>query len=297
MTPTQAKVFDRLLAVGTERPTMPADLASELEAFLIKHTTTPLGHWTESRLWLSKSRIETALRCEGQLVAEAANPTEQKLHAPTAVGIVAHKAIQIAHTHPGHPIGEYVDSAIRASQAEDAFHMFWNDADIAVQSDLIGQMVSKTTSFLDSFPSLDPQWTPRFEESIQAKLGKLVLGARPDFMLGRPRSDLRQTMFLADMKTGALNDGHFNEAMYYALVATLRFGVAPFRSVVYSLASGEWTEPDVTAELLWESAQRVVAAVETLTDVLTDRRPALLSADRWCMWCPAKDTCPANLAQ
>ena len=162
-----------------------------------------------------------------------------------------------------------------------------------MRSDLTGQMVSKTTSFLDSFPPLDQQWTPRFEESIQAKLGKVVLGARPDFMLGRPRSDLRQTMFLADMKTGALNDGHFDEAMYYALVATLRFGVAPFRSVVYSLASGEWSEPDVTAALLWHAAQRVVSAVETLTDVLTDRRPALLSAGRWCTWCPAKDTCPA----
>jgi hypothetical protein len=294
LTPTQFRIFDQLLSVGTERPVMPVTLAHELAEMIEERTTPSLRNWTETRMWLSKSRLETALRCEGQLVADANAPRTSSLHPATAVGIVAHRAIQMAHTHPGRPIGTYVDSALRASHAEDAFAEFWSAADMAVQSDLVGQMVSRVTSFLDSFPPLDPVWTPRFEESIQSKIGRLLLAAKPDFTLGRPRPDLRQTMFLADMKTGSINDAHFDEAMFYALVATLRFGVAPYRSVVYSLASGEWTDPDVTPERLWAAAERVVAAVESITDVLTDRRPPLLTSGRWCTWCPARDTCPSS---
>jgi len=293
LTPTQARVFDQLLAVGADRPVMPATLATDLVALLTERVTPSLHAWTESRMWLSKSKVETALRCEGQLAADAAAPRTQSLHPATAVGIVTHKAIQLAHTHPNRPVTAYVDLAIRAAQAEESFNNFWNDADVAVQSDLMGQMVSKTTAFLDSFPPLDETWTPRFEESMQAKVGKLVMAARPDFTLGRPRADLRQTMFLADMKTGGLNDSHEDEAMFYALVATLRHGVAPYRSVVYSLASGEWTNPDVTPARLYAAAERVIGAVESITDVLTDRRPPLLSAGRHCTWCPAQATCPA----
>jgi len=296
LNPTQLKVFDQLLCVGMDRPTMPPTLAEDLTTMIEARTATALRRWTESRLWLSKSKVETALRCEGQLVADADGTRSTLLHPATAVGIVAHKAIQFAHTHPNRTVADYVNAAIRAAQAEDAFHEFWDQADLAVQSDLIGQMISKTTSFLDSFPALDETWTPRFEESIQTKIGTLLLAAKPDFTLGRPRPDFKQTMFLADVKTGSINDNHFDEAMFYALVATLRFGVAPYRSVVFSLASGEWTDPDVTPERLYAAAERVIAAVDSVTDVMTDRRPPLLNAGRHCSYCPAKDSCPAFAA-
>jgi hypothetical protein len=296
MTPTQHQVFDHLLAIGTTRPVMPENLVADLTALLLKKTTEPIRNWTESRLWLSKSKIETALRCEGQLVADANEPRPANIHPATVVGIATHKAIQLAHTHPDLPIRSYVEAAIRASLAEPAFNQFWNEADLAVQSDLLGSMVSRTTSFLDSFPPLREDWNPRFEEAIQAKVGSLVLAAKPDFTLGRPVPDLSQTMFLADMKTGSISETHQDEAMFYALVATLRYGVAPFRSVVFSLASGEWTDPDVTPELLFAAAERVIVAVESITDVLTDRRPPLLSPGRWCSWCPARTTCPGALA-
>jgi hypothetical protein len=194
-------------------------------------------------------------------------------------------------------VGEYVEAARVAAMSEESFAQYWESGGIAIQSDLISGAVSKTTIFLDSFPPLATQWTPRFEESFQVRIGKLVLSVKPDFVLGRPRADGRQTMFLADMKTGSLNDEHDAEAMFYALVATLRFGIAPWRSVVFSLASGEWTDPDVTRARLIESAERVIAAAATMGDVLTDIRPPLLSVGRWCSWCPASVTCPAAIAE
>lgn len=295
-TPTQLEVFDQLLAVGAARPTMPADLPAQLRDLIVSSTSEATTLWTEPKLWLSKSKIEAALRCEGQLIADASTERSSLIHPATAVGIVTHKAIQLANTHPNRPVGSYVDAAVKAALTEPAFNEFWNAADMAVQSDLLGQMISKTTSFLDSFPPLSSSWTPRFEESIQAKLGKLVLAAKPDFILGRPRADLTQNMFLADMKTGSLNESHQDEAMYYALVSTLRHGVAPFRSVVYSLASGDWTDPDVTPERLFAAAERVIAAANAVAAVLTDRRQPVLSPGRWCSWCPARQSCPAASA-
>ena len=294
LTPAQAQVFDHLLAYGARRPKMPTSLVGDLTKFISARTTTAVERWTESRLWLSKSKIETALRCEGQLVADASQERSPLLPPATAVGIVTHKAIQLAHTHPKRAIAVYVDAAIRASLQEPGFNQFWNETDMAIQSDLMGAMVSRTTAFLDSFPPLEDGWTPRFEEAMQAQIGKLTLAAKPDFTLGRPKADLTQTMFLADLKTGAINENHADEAMYYALVATLRYGVAPFRSVVFSLSSGEWTEPDVTSEKLYAAAERVCSAVASITDVLTDQRPALLNPGRWCNWCPASASCPES---
>jgi hypothetical protein len=100
-------------------------------------------------------------------------------------------------------------------------------------------------------------------------------------------------MFLCDFKTGSLHDGHDLEAMFYALVSTLRFGTAPYRSTVFSVASGDWTDPDVSPTKLRETAKSVVDAVNRYVDVMLERRPATLTADRWCAWCPARNTCPA----
>jgi len=295
LTPTQLRTFDELLSIGTERPTMPIGLVEELTDKIVSGTQGILSRWTETRLFMSKSGLGTVLRCEGQLIAERSAPPSQGMHAPTAVGIVTHRAISISHTHPGRAVADYVEASLRSSMQDDTFREYWDSCDMGTQSDLLGQMVSKTTLWLDSFPPLSPSWTPRFEEGIQAKLGKLILSARPDFTLGRPRPDGRQTMLLADLKTGGLNDTHFDEAMFYALVATLRFGSAPYRSVVYSLASGDWTEPDVTRSRLLESAERVVMAVRSMVEIMTDVREPLLNAGRWCSWCPASNSCPAAI--
>jgi hypothetical protein len=260
---------------------------------LIKEgTSEALARWTERSLWIGKSQISTVRRCEGQTLAEATAPRRMGLHPSTAVGIVSHRAIQIAHTHPGLPIKAYVDEAVAGARNETAFGEFWEQAGLSGQSDLLTTSISKVAAFLDSWPLLSPAWTPRFEESIQARLGKLTLSTRVDLVIGRPRSNGQQTMLLCDLKSGAIADYHQDEASFYALVATLRNGVPPWRSVVYSLASGEYTDPDVTPARLLDTAAVVVDAVVRYVDVLTEAREPVLTPERYCLWCPAKDTCP-----
>ncbi len=293
LNPSQRHTFDNLLMVGQDRPTMAIGLVEELTEIIADGTRESMERWTEPQFWLSKSSMGTVLRCEGQLVADRSGPGRTSLHPTTAIGIVAHRAIALSHTHPGHLISEYVEAARVAAMSEDSFAAYWNQAGMAGQSDLIGGAISKTTIFLDSFPPLSARWTPRFEESVKTRIGKLVMSAKPDFVLGRARGDGLQTMFLADLKTGSLNDEHFNESMYYALVATLRFRVAPWRSVVFSLASGEWSDPDVTADRLRDAARRVATATSAMVDVLTEYRGPLYNPGRWCTWCPSAATCSA----
>jgi hypothetical protein len=98
-------------------------------------------------------------------------------------------------------------------------------------------------------------------------------------------------MFLTDFKSGSLKEDHDMEGLFYALVATLRHGVAPFRSCVYSLSSGEWTEPDITTERLLACASWVGEQVVKMVEVLTEQRSANLIVSSGCSFCPAKGTC------
>jgi hypothetical protein len=297
LTPGQRRVFDDLLRVGVDRPVMPVDLPERLVSHLESGTEAALARWTENRMWVSKSQITTVLRCEGMSVAYAGDRVESDTVNPTViVGLVAHRAIQITHTHPDLPVQSAVAAALEATLGDERLRQWWGVQSIGLQSDLICQMNSRAVGFLDAFPPLSGGWLPRFEEPVQAKVGRLTLSARPDLILGRPKADNRQTMFLCDFKTGSLGDHHFDEAMFYALVATLRYQSAPYRSTVFSLASGDWSEADVDAERLFAAADQVVDAVCRIVEVLTESRPAVLTPDRWCSWCPAAAACPSSLA-
>ena len=293
LTPAQALTFDRLLELGGTRPVSRPGLAEDLRSYLLEHTSETLAGWTESSMWFGKSMLTSVTRCEGLVVADRARPrTLDSMHPATAAGIVTHRAVQLLYTHPGRSIADQVRSAIDGSiAAEESFAAWWEAASPVEQSDLIVSAEGRTGAFLDSWPALSADWVPRFEQSMQSRAGRLVLGCKPDLTLGRPRADGRQTMLVVDLKSGGLADHHQLEADFYALVTTLRYGVPPFRSVVFSLASGEWTTGEITEERLIETAATVARAVTSTVDVLADKRPAVLTGGTWCRYCPVRTTC------
>lgn len=294
LTPRQMRTLDGLISIGMERPFCPPGLARDLEQRIIAGTAEAVAAWTGKSLYITKSQVLTALRCEGQLAADA-GVTRSSLNAPVAVGIISHRAVQLSYTHPGKAVEEYVRQAvIGARSADQALDEWWAGAGASAQSDMLMQVTSRLVNFIDDWPTLNPAWSPRFEEPIVAKAGRITLSCRADLVIGRPRADLRQTVLLVDMKTGALKDEHRSEAMFYALVATLRYGVAPWRSTIYSLASGEWTEGDVTAEGMYAMADQVIDAICKSVAVLTESRPPILSPGDHCRWCPAKNSCPSS---
>ena len=296
LTPAQRRVFADLFAIGAPRPVAQASLADDLRALLKDRLTPVLAGWTENSLWVGKSQLATVMRCEGQLAADASQPRSKSLPLPTAIGIVVHRAIQLTHTHPGRSCDEYVKAAIQGSRSEQAFEAFWSEAPDHIQSDVIVAAASRLISYLDSIPPLQSSWSPRFEEPISARIGSLVLAAKPDLVLGRPRPDGRQTMLLCDMKSTDLRDYHLEEAHFYALIGTLRYGCPPFRSCVLSLTTMEWTAPDIDASMLYAAAERVIEGTTRIVEVLTESRGASLVPGRHCTWCPSKSTCPSHEA-
>jgi hypothetical protein len=295
LTPRQIKTLNELLAIGVERPFCSPELADRLESYILAGTFEAVSAWTERSLYLTKSQLFTALRCEGQLLSDASNVKAPGLHQATVVGVVAHRAIQLAHTHPGKPVMDYVREALAGARSVDEkIERWWAEASSGQQSDVLSQTHSRVTAFMDDWPPLEEAWSPRFEEPLVAKIGKLTLSSRADLIIGRPRADLRQTLLLVDLKSGALRDGHEDEAMFYALVATLRHRVAPWRSTIYSLAEGSYTEPDVTEERLFAIADKVIEATKSIVETLTESRlPNLLAGDH-CRWCPIQALCPAS---
>lgn len=291
----QRDVFDRLLEVGAERPTCSPTLADDLHVIIEEGTRDALAAWTETSLWISKSQLSTVRRCEGQTITYASEQAPANFSPAAVVGIIAHRAIQLAYTDPDQTLKSYVQWATEAALAdEEKIRRWWENASVGQRSDVTAAAIERVGGFMDTWPPLDERWEPRFEVSLEARIGRLKLAGRVDLMLGRPRPP-RQTMLLCDLKSDSINESHPFEAAFYALLATLRFGVAPFRSVVYSLASGEWTEPaDVTADLLIQTATEVAEAVSRHVALLTGVADPKLTPGRWCSWCPALENCAAG---
>jgi len=207
---------------------------------------------------------------------------------------VAHRAIQICYTHTQQTPDAAVRSALSAVCASDpAAQSWWDEASSAEQSDLLVSATSTLTNFLDDFPPLDPAWTPRFEEPISARVGRLRFSVRADLALGRPRGDARQTMLLVDFKSGSLSETHEHEAMFYALISTLRYGVPPWRSVVFSLADGAFTPPDVSEERLIATADMVSSAATRQVALMMEETEAALTPGSHCRFCPSRLSCPS----
>jgi hypothetical protein len=292
----QQKMCDDLLALGGSRPTAPPDIAARLEDHLNSSLRPILSHWTEKKFWITKGQLLSIHNCEGFVKADFGAPRAHKMFLATAVGQVAHLAIQLSYTHPGLPPETYVKNAITAQLEKKDFQTFWTQAPISVQSDLIITATSKVVGFLDTWPPLRPSWTPRFEETVQAKLESLTMSCRMDLIIGRPKLNNVMSMLLCDLKSGSLSDYHENEADFYALVATLRFRVPPWRSIVFSLASNTYTTPDVTEERLFAAADYVISGVSSLVYVLSDIREPELTPGNYCAWCPARSSCPVSQA-
>lgn len=290
LTVPQRRLLDDLLMVGVPRPVAEPDLAERLRALLTARTAETLRQWRDGRLSFSKSNITALEQCEGLVVARAADPSPRQMAVPTALGVVAHRAIQLASTIDG-PVQQAVEHAIDSAASDPRFHDLYHGLSPWDQVEFTSKAVNHVLSFLDLFPPLEAAWNAQWERRLAVRLDGFDLVGVPDLILGRPRPDFSQTMFVADFKTGGLRPEHELEAMLYAFIATLRNGVPPFRSTVISLADGEWTPPDVTAPGLFDMAERVADAVNRHVELLLERRSPELHGGMWCRWCPNRTSC------
>jgi hypothetical protein len=98
---------------------------------------------------------------------------------------------------------------------------------------------------------------------------------------------------MLDLKTQDAWTEHAEDMRFYALLATLRFGIPPARVATVYLTSGSWQPEDVDDRCLDRAAERVIAGIESAARARSGADP-VLTPGRHCSWCPRARTCPAS---
>jgi PD-(D/E)XK nuclease superfamily protein len=301
LTDVQARTVRDLIS-GGDVPLLPDGLAVELRDDLDRRLAEALSSREDGgnegserpRMWIGKRRLDERDRCEGLFLADLVGECPPFRHtATTASGSLYHKAIEVdLATERRFDPRSVCDHAVhRLVDGEPSFGAYWRSIDPLARSDVLAEAGRRLALFRDTFPPFPRRWAAQPELRMRAELagGRVVLSGTPDLVLGRRRR------LLLDLKSGRARPGHPEELRFYALLALLRTGVAPYRIATVFLDSGTWQAEDVTPEVLHHAADR---AAETVARGVALRRGASprLSPGPQCARCPRREGCPALAA-
>jgi PD-(D/E)XK nuclease superfamily len=299
LTDPQRRTLDRLIGHG-ERPVFDPELPGRL-ADRIRDELAGIA--LEPPIWLGKEKLKDHDRCPGSFEAKlsgAGTVTPFEHGERSATGVLLHAAIEIevgvrdeldAHTLAA-------KAAERLVAREERFAEFW-DRNEALDRDLLLMESARAIElFRASFPplrELRAELTPMTEFRARTELvdGGLVLSGKVDLILGRQaRDDPASRRLVIDLKSAGAHPEYVEDLRFYALLLTLRLGVAPYRVASFFLDSGEWQAEDVTEETLGRAVDRVVGAARAAATIGDGPAPQLTPGP-WCGWCPVAETCPA----
>jgi hypothetical protein len=297
LTGPQRQTLEQLIGTG-DRPVFPTDLAQRLRDRFVD-AVRELD--PEEPLWLGKERLNDATRCEGTFVSKVLGEGPPFEHnASTAAGVLLHKAIEVevGSRDALDPHAVAAVAADRLVDREERFAEFWRERSAPEQDDLLMEVVRKLILFQGSFPPLRElrrELAPATEVGMRAELlgGALVLSGKIDLLLGAPDrlEPARATRLAIDLKSGSAYPEFVEDNRFYGLLLTLRFGVPPYRVASLFLEGGTWQPEDISEEVLFHAADRVIAAARASMALRAGREPSLTPGP-WCSWCPRSATCP-----
>lgn len=296
-TPAHQRLVDDLLAWDAARPVGDPGLRDEL-ATSLADGLAPLADRIPpgERLFLGKTSLGD-LVCDGRYLDR--QDSEFVWSMQVAGGKLAHRAIELDHAvRREAPPDEVVAHAWHELVTDAGGLADWcNGLDRVEASALRHTAEQRLTDFRDTWPALPSQASLRLEQRIDARFldGRLLLRGTPDLTLGGVRDD-RCRMLLVDLKTGRRNPMlERQDLRFYALLATLKYGLPPFRWATYYVSEGAWDVEDLDPDLLRGAAQRVVDAAARAAE-LEFHRPAeddlRLVGGAWCRFCGRRETCP-----
>jgi len=299
LTPPQRRVYHELLAVGASRPPHQPELADAMRTFL-EERTAPVGQLRPSGargLRLNKTSL-AALDCEGRYLDLV--DSDFSWSPQTVLGTLVHRSVELDHAGrrtrdvPAVVAQAWGDFAQRGESAGEYLATL---AGVEVDA-LRAEAGARLIEFRECFPLVPATWTVRLEPRLTVHLhrGAVELLGKPDMLWGRADTGERR-MLLIDLKTGRRSSKDREDMRFYALLATLKYGVAPFRVATYYLDEADWEAEEIDADSL-EAAARSVADRATRAAGLTWQRPedeALrLVAGPSCRWCGRAPSCPAK---
>jgi hypothetical protein len=295
LTPVQQHTLDLLARSGEPvvfDTAFVAELLTDADAALVQ-LTARMGDCDEA-LWVSKHGVDRVLTCE----AHWATPDSFHWTPATARGAIAHRAVQLSVHWTGDVVPvTLVDEAIERICGEERGIADWlNRLGPADGADLRARSVEYVTKFLECFPQLDGKWFPVTESTMQyPRVGSIVLRARVDLTLGRPRGR-ESSKVIIDVKTGRLHQRHREDLRFYALIETLSRHVPPRLLVTYSLDSGSADREETTEAVLRSSLRRTLDAIERMVEIRYEEREPKRTSGPACRWCPLRNECSEGQA-
>jgi PD-(D/E)XK nuclease superfamily len=285
--------------IGTgDRPTFADDLPQRLRD-RIEGAVRELE--LADPLWLGKEKLNQHTRCQGMFAASVAGESAPFEHSSrSAYGVLLHKAVEVeVGARDGMDPHQVAQVALdRVLEREERFVEYWRQLSAPQQDDVLMEVVRRVSLFQGSFPPLKPlrrELAPISELRVRAELlgGDLVLSGQVDLVLGLPDrvAPTRATRLAVDLKTGGAYPEFAQDMRFYALLLTLRFGVPPYRAASLFLESGTWQAEDVTEEILFHAADRVIEATRAAAGLLNGHVPDLTPGP-YCGWCARSSTCP-----
>lgn len=290
LNPAQQQIIDEL--GSTDRPSFRDDLRDHLRHELTESLTPIAEEVEDPPLFVSKRKLSLIHGCEARFVADQS--AEFEWNVPAARGTVAHKAIELLVARRGNPspLDLVNDAMARLEADERSISKFLASLTEGERADLVGRVNDLIAGFVETFPPLNRKWVPVAESRVRADLcdDRVSLMGTVDLSLGRARGS-EAGKVLIDLKTGRPQHGHIEDLRFYALLETLKLGVPPRLLVNYYLDAGEPRSEDVTEDLLWSTAKRVVDAVAKQVDLALGNREPTVTPSGACRFCPALATC------
>lgn len=247
---------------------------------------------------VTKGAVTSVRRCEARHLAELAARRSEDEVVPAMVRgrLVDALFRQVATTRRvgDDPVADALAGCAAEGEPEEASLRRLPDEE---RRQVEAEVVAASASLQAAWPELPAGAAVRTQERVLVPLagGRVVLTGRPDLTIGRP-TRRRAGVLVVEAKSGRFRPAHLDELRFYALLETLRWGVPPFRTVLWSLGDGRIEAVEVDGNLVWSETLRVADAITRLTRLAAGEAPRP-SANPLCPSCPLLDGCPDGSRQ
>jgi len=293
LNPMQLRVAEELLAVGQERPVADLSWATDLATWLDEELREHAGRIGPKQLWVTKSGVAGVLGCEARYAAK----DNFRWATGAAKGVIVHAAIALAVGGSHADAHDLADAAFDEAASGGALGAWLGNLSTQERTTLVTESVVEIAAFLGSFPPLGTASNVAAEYPLATTVahGKVRVSGRVDLAIGSPRrapdGSITRRRILIETKTGRVRHEHRAEHLAYALLELLRVGVAPFRAATFYTSDATWVADDITFDLLFVAAVRLVDATKRLVELRNGREPTRQPGWR-CGYCPLSGACP-----
>jgi hypothetical protein len=280
-------LLDRLRFTGRPRPRVDPDLARRLRGIVEQgmpdtDDRAGAGRAAEAgarptganlRLRLTKDRLTGAL-------ARGTHPVEAEFgkRSPTIplacgalVDVLFRQLVTVGSI--GDPMADGL-AGLSVDEHRAGLVSWVNRLSAPDRAELRAEVERQTGGLLHRWPTLDPAWLPRTQETLRVVLagGAVELVGRVDLAIGAPATDEASVAFV-EIKSGARRPEHRLDLHFYALIEALRRPAPPFAVATYYTRTGELDVDPVTEEHLVAAACRAGAGVRRLGEPAEGAEP------------------------